>query len=367
MTQPQDPQPQESQPEDYGSRKDAHIRLAVDSAAGHANDFDDLRFVHHSLAAIDAADVSLRASYAGIPTAVPLYINAMTGGSDKAERINGALAAVARDLSLPMATGSMSAFLKDPSAARTYAIIRETNPSGVLIANVNANASPGDARRAVELIGADALQIHLNSVQEIVMPEGDRSFRHWPDAIAAIASDADVPVIVKDVGFGISAQTYRLLAELGVSAVDLAGRGGTDFAAIENQRRDHRDFAYMAGWGQSAASGLIEVERAPSDPPVLASGGVRNPLDVAKSLALGAESVGVAGHFLRILVNDGADELRRVVRAWLEQLGGLMTILGAPSVADLRRTDIVVTGALAERSRARGADVSRYARRSQQR
>ncbi|MFD6103587.1 type 2 isopentenyl-diphosphate Delta-isomerase [Nocardia salmonicida] len=348
----------------YQNRKDAHIRLAADDAPATLNQFDELAFVHHSLSGINRHDVDLHTTIAGLECPKPLYINAMTGGSDMARRINHELATVANEFGLPMAAGSMSAFLANPAAADTYSVIRKANPTGIVIANINANTGPVDAQRAVDLLHADALQIHLNSVQEIVMPEGDRDFAHWERAVAEITAAVSVPVIVKEVGFGMSRETFRVLTGLGVAAVDVAGRGGTDFASIENRRRDRQNYDYLTGWGQSAAGSLLEIQRSPGQPELLASGGVRNPLDVVKALALGAGAVGVAGHFLRIVIDDGADELATVVGDWLEQLTSLMTVLGAHSVAALVNTDLLITGTLAERSIRRGVDLSACANRS---
>lgn len=323
-----------------------------------------MAFVHHSLTGIDQYQVHLDTSFAGLKCSKPLYINAMTGGSVMAQRINGELAAVAAEFELPMASGSVSAFLADPSVADTYSIIRKVNPDGIVVANVNANTDPIDAQRAIDLLAADAVQIHVNSVQEIVMPEGDRSFSHWTKTISDVVAAVGVPVIVKEVGFGMSRETYDILACLGVSAVDVAGSGGTDFISIENRRRERQDFDYLVGWGQSAAASLLEIQPRPHHPEMLASGGVRNPLDVVKALALGARAVGVGGYFLRILMNDGPNELARVVQNWIEQVTGLMTILGAHSVASLQKTDVLVTGTLAERSIRRGVDVNAWAHRS---
>lgn len=353
-------------PTEYETRKNEHITLAVGTETSAQNQFADLAFVHHSLAAIDRDEVSLQTSFAGINCANPVYINAMTGGSDRAERLNGELAAIARDLCLPIATGSMSAFLSDPRCAGSYTALRRNNPHGIVVANVNANTGPAEARRAIELIGADAVQIHLNSVQEIVMPEGDRDFRRWLDMIAAVVQGVSVPVIVKDVGFGMSRETFLTLRDSGVAAVDVAGRGGTNFAVIENLRRGQQDFGYLSSWGQSAAESLLDIDhvRGADDPSVLASGGVRNPLDVVKSLALGADAVGVAGHFLRILVNDGPSTLAEVVHAWIDQITSLMTVLGTASVASLSDTDVVIIGDLAERCARRGIELTKYAQRS---
>ncbi|QDY80396.1 type 2 isopentenyl-diphosphate Delta-isomerase [Streptomyces qinzhouensis] len=337
-------------------RKDDHVRLAVAQhqasrdhqyASGrYAGAFDDVQFLHHALAGTDCDRVSLRTSFAGRTWPVPLYINAMTGGSPKTGEINRDLGIAARETGLAIATGSMSPFLKDPACADTFTPVREQHPDGFVMANINANTTPEQARRAIGLLDANALQIHLNTVQEIVMPEGDRSFGHWPTAIETIAHAVDVPVIVKEVGFGLSGRTVTRLAGLGVAGADVAGRGGTDFARIENGRRPSGDYAYLEGWGLSTPAALLDARG--RGLPLLASGGVRHPLDVARALALGAHAVGASGPFLTTLVNDGLAALIEQLTSWIDQLTALMTVLGAHSPAGLAGTDLHITGALRE-------------------
>jgi isopentenyl-diphosphate delta-isomerase len=345
-------------------RKDDHVRLAVEQQQQHTgrNQFDEVSFVHHALAGLDRPDVSLATTFAGISWQVPLYINAMTGGSEKTGVINRDLAIAARETGVPIASGSMSAYFKDPDCAGTFSVLREENPDGFVIANVNATASVDKARRAVDLIQADALQIHVNTVQETVMPEGDRSFSSWVPQIGKIAAGVDVPVIVKEVGFGLSRETVRLLDGLGVRVADLGGRGGTDFARIENGRRELGDYAYLHGWGQSTAACLLDAQDAPI--PVLASGGVRNPLDVARALALGASGVGVSGGFLRTLLDGGVAALIAQISTWLDQLAALQTMLGAPTPADLTHCDLLIHGELRDFCADRGIDTRPFARRS---
>ncbi|MFB9367391.1 type 2 isopentenyl-diphosphate Delta-isomerase [Kitasatospora albolonga] len=348
------------------NRKDAHVRLAVAqhvevpaprlgrgggaSPAARPGGFDDVRFVHHALAGIDREQVDLRTTVLGRAWTTPLYINAMTGGTAETGRINRSLAIAARETGLAIATGSMSPYLKDESTAGTFSPVRDEYPDGFVMANLNANATPEQARRAVGLIEADALQIHLNPVQEIVMPEGDRSFGHWAGSIEAIVKALDVPVIVKEVGFGLSGRTVALLAELGVAAADVAGSGGTDFARIENGRREHGDYAYLEGWGLSTPAALLDARD--QGLPLLASGGVRHPLDVARALALGARAVGASGPFLTTLVTDGLDALVARITTWIDQLTALMTILGARRTGDLTACDIQLGDSL---SRAAGS------------
>lgn len=345
-------------------RKDDHVRLAMEQQHAHSgrNQFDEVSFVHHALAGIDRPEVSLGTGFAGVAWQVPLYINAMTGGSVKTGVINRDLAIAARETGVPIASGSMHAYFKDPSCVDTFRVLRTENPRGFVMANVNATASVENAQRAIDLLRADALQIHVNTAQETAMPEGDRSFGSWVSQIEKIAAAVEVPVIVKEVGNGLSRQTVLLLRDLGVAAADLGGRGGTDFARIENGRRELGDYAFLHGWGQSTAACLLDAQGAGL--PVLASGGVRHPLDVARSLALGARGVGVSGGFLRTLLDGGVPALTAQISGWLDQLAALMTMLGARTPADLTRCDLLVQGTLRSFCADRGIETRLLAQRS---
>ncbi|SNX88237.1 isopentenyl-diphosphate delta-isomerase [Streptomyces sp. TLI_55] len=345
-------------------RKDDHVRLAMEQQHAHSgrNQFDEVSFVHHALAGIDRPDVSLATTFAGISWQAPLYINAMTGGSLKTGAINRDLATAARETGVAIASGSMHAYFKDPSCADTFRVLRTENPNGFVLANVNATASVDNARRAIDLIEANALQIHINTAQETPMPEGDRSFGSWAAQIEKIAAGVDVPVIVKEVGNGLSRQTILALPNLGVKVADVSGRGGTDFARIENGRRELGDYAFLHGWGQSAPACLLDAQDV--DFPLLASGGVRNPLDVVRALALGARAVGSSGGFLRTLIDGDVSALIAQITTWLDQIAALQTMLGARTPADLTRCDLLIHGELRDFCEDRGIDTRRYAQRS---
>ena len=345
-------------------RKDDHVKFAAEQQrhlGGH-NQFDDVSFVHHALAGIDRSDVSLATRFGGIEWRVPLCINAMTGGSAKTGIINRDLAIAARETGVPIATGSMSAYFADESVADTFSVMRRENPDGFIMANVNATATVEKARRAIDLMRADALQIHLNVIQETVMPEGDRSFAAWSRRIEEIVAGVDVPVIVKEVGFGLSRETLLRLQEMGVRVADVAGNGGTNFARIENDRRDRADYSFLDTWGQSTPACLLDAQGAGI--PVVASGGVRNPLDVVRGLALGASAAGVSGLFLRTVLDGGVPALMALISGWLDQIEALMTALGARTPADLTRCDVLVRGDLRAFCAERGIETRRLATRS---
>ena len=357
----------ESTDSQRASRKDEHLELAVHlHRQDRANAFDDVSFIHHSLPGVSAEQVDIGTTVLGCRWEVPFFINAMTGGT-QATAINADLAAAAAEAGVAIACGSQHVALHDPERADGFHVIRRRAPGAFVLANIGPTVSPQEAARAVEMLEADALQIHLNAAQELVMPEGDRDFSGWEEAVATIVAAVPVPVVVKEVGFGLSRRSIESLARTGVAAVDVAGAGGTDFIAIENERRPQRDLSYLVGWGQPTALCLLESV-AVDDPvglPVLASGGVRNPLDVVRSLALGACAVGASGHVLRTLVKEGPEALRRELSTWGDHVRTLMTLLGAADVAQLRRTDVVVTGRTAEQARLLGVDLGRLAHRSE--
>ena len=336
----------ESTDSQRASRKDEHLELAVHlHRQDRANAFDDVSFIHHSLPGVSAEQVDIGTTVLGSRWEAPFYINAMTGGTQATAAINASLAEAAAETGVAIACGSQHVALHDPERADGFHIIRRRAPGAFVLANVGPTVSPQEAARAVEMLEADALQIHLNAAQELVMPEGDRDFSGWEEAVATIVAAVPVPVVVKEVGFGLSRRSIESLARTGVAAVDLS---------------------YLVGWGQSTALCLLESV-AVDDPvglPVLASGGVRNPLDVVRSLALGACAVGASGHVLRTLVKEGPEALRRELSTWGDHVRTLMTLLGAADVSQLRRTDVLVTGSTAERARLLGVDLTGLAHRS---
>ncbi|MFC0672824.1 type 2 isopentenyl-diphosphate Delta-isomerase [Brachybacterium hainanense] len=348
------------------SRKEDHIRLAHEQRRGPAarNDFDDVEIVHHALDGIDIDDVSLETRVGPWTWSAPLYINGMTGGTGTAHTVNRALAIAARETGVPMASGSVGIALDDPAAAASFRVIREENPDGFVMANIGAGRSAEDARRAVDLLQADALQLHLNAVQETIMPEGERSFSGWMRGLEEVVAGAGVPVIVKEVGFGLSGRTLRRLAEAGVQVADVSGRGGTNFARIEAARRSD-DVSYLGTFGQSAVACLLE---APAEgPDLLASGGVRTPLDAVRSYALGARAAGVAGPFLTVALEGGAEGAVDEITAWLARIAELLALVGARSAQEALSTDVLVRGAAREGAQLRGIDLTALTHRTDSR
>lgn len=351
-------------------RKEDHVRLATAQwqGGGRTTEFDDLEFVHHALGGVSLPEVDLGVELFGRRVAAPFYINGMTGGTESTGRINQQLAIAARETGTAMGCGSVSIALEDESAADAFRVIRRENPDGLVMANIGVGRSVEDARRAVDLLQADALQVHVNAVQETVMPEGSPDFSSWLRGIEEIVAALEVPVLVKEVGFGLSARTLADLASIGVAWADVSGRGGTDFLAIENDRRPDRDYSYLTGFGQSAPAALLDAAAHQGERgaiTLLASGGVRDPLDVVKAIALGARSVGVAGSFLKAVVDGGPEGLIALIGSWQQHTHELAALLGARTADGLARTDLLVRGRLREFCALRGIDAGAYSRRGE--
>lgn len=347
------------------NRKDEHVALANAFHKEQHNDFDDIQLVHHSLKGTDLAEVSIATQAGAFQLETPFYINAMTGGSEKTGEINRKLAIIAREVGIMMATGSNSAALKDEALWPTFRGVREENPDGILLANIGANLGLDNARSAVEHLQADGLQIHVNLPQELVMPEGDRDFSSWPQHIQEIVTGLEAPVIVKEVGFGMSRETIQQLLDLGVSYIDISGQGGTSFTQIENARRKKQELDYLANWGQSTVISLLEANEVafPDSATLLASGGVRNAYDIFKALCLGAKAVGTSGTILHSLQTDGVEATINMLEQWKTQLKLLYALTGARTTADLTRKQLIVSGKAKAWCEARGIDVKKYALR----
>jgi isopentenyl-diphosphate delta-isomerase len=349
------------------TRKDDHVQLAAKpDAISSVSHFDDISFVHYSLPETAFQDVDLTSNFADFVLHTPVYINAMTGGSERTGKINALLTAIASATGMAIAVGSQHAGLRNDSIADTYRVVRKLNPNGVVFANIGADAPIEFALRAVDMLEANALQIHLNAPQEIVMPEGDRNFTGWLHQIERIIRTVQVPVIVKEVGFGMCAETMHQLSEIGVKYVDVSGRGGTDFVWIENQRRGNKDYSYLKGWGQSTVQSLLEAQQFLENDKfaVMASGGIRNPLDIVKCLSLGAKAVGIAGPILRMLQSDGSERVIAEINEWNIHLKSILTMLGVRTIHELRTCTLVITKEVREWCELRDIDVTQFARRS---
>lgn len=296
-------------PTETESRKADHLRICLDEnvQSGLTHGLERYRFTHCCLPELDRGEIHLGTTFLGKKLGAPLLISSMTGGTELAKTINFRLAEVAQEYRLAMGVGSQRIAVENPQVASTFAV-RSQAPDILLLANLGAvqlNYDYGlaECQRVVDLLEADALILHLNPLQECVQTYGDTNFRGLLNKIAILCQKLPVPVIAKEVGNGISAVMAQKLIEVGIAAIDVAGAGGTSWARVEGERatdaRQHRLGQTFADWGLPTAECITEIRAVAPHIPLIASGGLRNGLEVATAIALGADIAGMAWPFLQ--------------------------------------------------------------------
>jgi isopentenyl-diphosphate delta-isomerase len=329
-------------------RKDEHLTLCIEEEvefpAGDATGFAALRFDHDALPEIDRAEVSLETELLGKRLAAPIVVGAMTGGTPRAGEVNRRLARAASRLGVGFALGSQRRMLEDPAIRWTYAV-REAAPDLRLLfgnlgaVQLNYGVGPRELRRLVDDVGCDAFNLHLNPLQEAIQPEGDTRFRGLVAKLRLIAPELGVPVLLKEVGSGISETTALKIRGLPVAGVETAGVGGTSWSKVESLRTPDpaRRAAgeLFARWGVPTSESIATCRRILPDKVVIASGGIRNGIEVAKALALGADAVALALPLLRA-AEKSAEAAEEALRAVLEELRTALFLTGCRTPADLR-------------------------------
>lgn len=311
--------------------------------------FEDVFLYHNSLPECDFNEIDTSTTFLNKKVDFPLLINAMTGGSDFSQEINESLARVAKKFNIAMAVGSETIALEDEDSKSSFECVREIMKDGIVLANLSGHATVEDAKRAVEIIKADAIQIHLNPAQELAMEEGDRAFRNVLSNVEEIVKGVDVPVIVKEVGFGISQDVAKRLYGVGVRNIDVSGFGGTNFLEVENLRSPDNDLSELYSWGIPTAMSLIEVASLNYDElSIISSGGVKNSLDVVKSIVLGASMVGISGEILTYLIHGGYEYTMQYIENLIYKSKMIMMLTGAKNISELKNLEYKVTGRLRE-------------------
>lgn len=339
------------------NRKSDHIRINLDEnvRSGVTNGFEKYFFIHNALPELDLKDVDVSLEFLGKPLRLPLLISSMTGGAQESEKINRNLALAAQETGIAMGLGSMRAALEDQKASSSF-IVRQYAPDILLFANLGAiqlNYGYGvkECRQAVEKVNADGLILHLNPLQEALQPEGQTNFAGILGKIEQVCREIEVPVIVKEVGWGISEAVARKLKNAGVAAVDVAGAGGTSWSQVEMYRSrseaDARISSHFVQWGIPTAESIQMVRRYVEGLPIIASGGLTNGIELAKSIALGAMLGGMAGRFLKAAVIseeavvDLVMEMKRelMVSMFACGAGNLKALHETPLTRDVRLHD----------------------------
>ena len=291
-------------------RKSEHIKINLeqDVRSGLTTGLENYQFVHEALPEVDLTRVDPSLSLLGKQLAAPILISSMTGGTEDAGQINRRLAEAAQEVGIAMGVGSQRAAIEHPEQIQTFSVTREVAPDILLFANLGAvqlnyGYSIDECHRAVDMIEADALVLHLNPLQEAVQDAGDTNFSGLVNKIEEICKNLGVPVIAKEVGWGISERTARLLADSGITAIDVAGAGGTSWSQVEMHRAPDEFTRMLAatfvGWGIPTTESILNIKHTLPEMTIFASGGLKDGLDIAKCVALGATLGGMAGQFLK--------------------------------------------------------------------
>ncbi len=331
-------------------RKKEHLELCLDTnnvTSSLSTGLDRYRFVHNALPELDIGEIDVSTTFLGKRLNAPILISSMTGGFDLARKVNRNLAGAAQQLGIAMGVGSQRVAIEEPSTAVSFQV-RDLAPDILLLGNLGAvqlNYGYGidQCRRAVEMIGADALILHLNVLQEAVQPEGNRNFKGLTEKIAAVCRELKVPVVAKEVGNGISVEAALRLQRAGVKAIDIAGRGGTSWSAVEAQRAARQGKPAdrtFADWGIPTEEALVSVRHALPDLPLIASGGIRTGVDIAKAIALGAD-IAAFGQPLLAAALESSAKVVEFIGGIIHELKVSMLCVGAANLQALRRAPLV--------------------------
>ncbi|MBO8183407.1 MAG: type 2 isopentenyl-diphosphate Delta-isomerase [Archaeoglobus sp.] len=347
------------------NRKLDHIRICLEEEVeSDYSGFEDVKFVNNSLPEMDFNDIKTEIEFFGKKLSAPFLIASMTGGHPDTTEINRNLAAAVEEMGIGMGVGSQRAALEDESLKESFTVVREAAPKAFIYANIGIpqilEHGIEYAEKAVEMIDADALAIHLNFLQEVIQPEGDVNARNGLRAIREVCDALKVPVIVKETGGGISALVAEKLRDAGVDVIDVGGAGGTSWIGVEVYRTKD-DVSKSIGyefwdWGLPTAFSIVECK---GYLPLIATGGIRSGLDVAKSVALGAEIGSAALPFLKAAI-ESAEEVLKLIEFFVRGLKIAMFLTGSRRVKDLREKQLIVHGRFKEYLEVKGVNVKKF-------
>lgn len=308
----------------------------------------DVFIDNNALPELSIDEVRLEKKFFNRNFSCPFYINAMTGGTEKALRINEILARLARDFNIPMMLGSEKIAVVDGKFPETFTIAREVNKDGYLIANVGADCNLDVMKKAVELINANAIAIHLNAYQELINAEGDRDFTSYMKNIEAALKHFKLPVIVKECGFGMNQRNIEDLLKLGVKYIDISGFGGTNFAKIESMANACEDFSDIYNFGTPTALSILYAKQLKKKYKftLIASGGIKTAMDAFKSYVIGADVVAIAGELLKYVYHGSYESSYEYLKSFSEKLRKLMLITSSHNTGELKHVRYKLEGRL---------------------
>ena len=326
-------------------RKKDHVDLTVNKDVFYKKSagFDRYDFTHNALSEINPADVDLTATLLGRQFSFPLFISSMTGGYTDAGAVNTIIAKCCQKYNLPFGVGSQRAMLEDPSQVNSFSVVREYAPDAFIAANIGGAQLIGGLKEKhidllVSSIQADAIIVHLNPLQELMQPEGDHNFKGIEKGIENLIATANLPVIVKETGAGISKSVAKRLLEMGVKGIDVAGAGGTSWAKVENLRdRQIKPKHQFDDWGIPTVDCILEIQKLQnnSEFDLIGSGGVRSAFDMVKCIALGADFAASAQPIIKVIAEKGESGFDLFIESWMKDARLILTLLGCNSFIDL--------------------------------
>lgn len=322
------------------NRKKDHINMfeACDFSNREVDYFKQIKLVHNALPEIDFDEIDTSMVFLNKRIDYPIMINAITGGIKEVYEMNRDLAKIARTFNIPMAVGSQSVAVKNKGDKKSFEVVREVMKDGIVIANIGAGQSYEHVIEAVKMIEADAIQLHINVAQEIIMPEGDRAFKGLIEHIGHLKARLHCPIIIKEVGFGISGKVAKRLQDIGIEYIDVSGKGGTNFIEIEDRRNHEKNYEEFYDWGIPTPECLRLCRYEASELKLIASGGIQKAEHIFKSLLLGSHIVGMSGALLDKYLKEGLGETESFIEDMLHKFKIYMLLTGCGNIKEIKET-----------------------------
>lgn len=328
-------------------RKDQHIENYLKTRTKGRTLLDCVYIEHNAISNVSINQIDTSIEFMGKKIAMPLMVDAITGGGDSSANINEDLSSICQEINIPMAVGSESIALTDESSRESFELVKQKE-SLFRIGNLGFERNYEDFEFARDLIDANAMQVHLNIAQELVMKEGDNNFHAPIDIIGELVEKFPYPIIVKETGSGISKAVAQKLIDKNVKYIDVAGKGGTNFIEIEDLRDFDMDYSDLYNWGIPTAKSIIDVRSASDDVFIIASGGIKTAMDVVKSIIIGADMAAMTGEVLNYLLRGGYDACEDFLKEVNHKIKIIMALLGVRNIEELKKVDYKLIGELKE-------------------
>ena len=328
-------------------RKDAHIENYLRSKSKESTLLDNVYIEHNAISDVSLNEIDTSIDFMGKKIAMPLMVDAMTGGGSSSVSINEDLSSICETLNIPMAVGSESIAIADEESRESFELVKYKEDL-FRVGNLGFERDFDDFVFARDLIEAHAMQVHLNLAQELVMKEGDNSYHSSLSLITRLVKDFPYPIIVKETGSGISKAVAKELVDAGVKYIDVAGKGGTNFIEIEDLRDFEVDYSDLYDWGIPTAKSIIDVRSVSNDTFIIASGGIKTAMDVVKSIIIGADMAAMSGEVLNYLLHGGYDACESFLKEINLKIKIIMALLGVRTIDELKKVDYKLVGELRE-------------------